>query len=86
MDLINYLVPLFLISLSALFSGLTLGMFSLNKTDLETEINLNNADARKVYNIRKDGNFLLCTLLLGNVAVNAILAVFLNSPLTCVQS
>jgi metal transporter CNNM len=79
MDIINCLIPVFLVSLSALFSGLTLGLFSISKTDLETEIKLNNPYAKKVYEIRKNGNFLLCILLLGNVAVNAALAIFLNS-------
>jgi len=75
----NFIIPLFLVSLSALFSGLTLSLFSLNKTDLETEIKLNNPYAKKVYEVRKDGNLLLCTLLLGNVVVNTALAVFLSS-------
>ncbi len=75
----NFIIPFFLVVLSALFSGLTLSLFSLDKTDLETEIKLDNPYAKKVYEVRKDGNFLLCTLLLGNVIVNAVLAVFLSS-------
>lgn len=54
---------------------------SLNKDELERKMKLNNGDsklAEKVYSVRKNGNLLLCTLLLGNVAVNSILAIFLG--------
>ena len=35
--------------------------------------------ALRIETIRKNGNWLLCTLLLGNVAVNAALAILLDS-------
>ncbi|MBU1167008.1 DUF21 domain-containing protein [Patescibacteria group bacterium] len=75
----SYLIVFVLVSLSALFSGLTLGLFSLNKTDLERKIALGDKQAKKIYPVRKDGNFLLTTLLLGNVAVNSALSIFLGS-------
>ncbi|MFA4941500.1 MAG: hemolysin family protein [Patescibacteria group bacterium] len=75
----TYIIVIFLVSLSALFSGLTLGFFSLNKDDLERKAELGNKQAKKVYNIRKKGNLLLCTLLIGNVAVNSTLSIFLGS-------
>jgi metal transporter CNNM len=34
--------------------------------------------AKKIYPICKDGNLLLCTLLLGNVAVNSLLSISLQ--------
>ena len=39
-------------------------------------------NAKKIYPLRKDGNLLLCTLLLGNVAVNAALAIILGELTT----
>lgn len=75
----QYLIVVFLVLLSALFSGLTLGFFSLNKDDLERKAKLGDKLAKKVYKIRKNGNLLLCTLLIGNVAVNTTLSIFLGS-------
>ncbi|MBI4152393.1 HlyC/CorC family transporter [Candidatus Woesearchaeota archaeon] len=79
MVLFNYLIITFLIGLSALFSGLSLGLMSLGPYALQRKIKLGNKNAQKVYPLRKRGNQLLCTLLLGNVAVNSALAVFLGS-------
>ncbi len=75
----EYLIVIILVIMSGLFSGLTLGLFSLNPSSLERKIKLGNKQAEKVYKIRKNGNLLLCTLLLGNVAVNSALAIFLGS-------
>tara|TARA_R110001632_G_scaffold19898_1_gene59813 strand:+ start:11627 stop:12637 length:1011 start_codon:yes stop_codon:yes gene_type:complete len=74
----EYLIVTVLVILSACFSGLTLGFFSLNLTSLERKIKLGDPRAKKVYPIRKNGNLLLCTLLVGNVAVNATAAIFLG--------
>jgi metal transporter CNNM len=74
-----YIIVLALILLSALFSGLTLGFFSLNRDDLQRKVKLKDKRAEKVYRIRQKGNLLLCTLLIGNVAVNSALSIFLGS-------
>lgn len=70
-----------LLCLSALFSGLTLGLMSLDKTGLEIVMGGDDPKAaqhaKKIYPVRANGNLLLCTLLLGNVAVNALLSIFL---------
>lgn len=79
---INYVIVLGFLILSGLFSGLTLGLMSLNTFDLERKVKLNNKNAKKIYPLRKTGNLLLCTLLLGNVAVNSALAIFLGSVTT----
>ncbi|GMH53352.1 hypothetical protein TL16_g01434, partial [Triparma laevis f. inornata] len=65
--------------LSGLFSGLTLGLLGLDKTGLEIVMGGNDpkaiAAAKKIAPVRDNGNQLLCTLLLGNVAVNAMLSI-----------
>lgn len=72
-------IALALIALSALFSGLTLGYFTLNVHTLRRQAKLGDAQAAAIVPIRERGNHLLTTLLLGNVAVNAILSVYLSS-------
>jgi len=75
----NYAVIAILLLMSAVFSGLTLGLFSLNVSELKRKIRLGDKKAKKVYKVRKNGNLLLCTLLIGNVAVNSAMAIFLGS-------
>jgi len=75
----EYVVVIALLVLSALFSGLTLGLMGLDVQTLKRKARLGDLRAARIYPIRKRGNQLLTTLLLGNVAVNAILAVFLGS-------
>ena len=79
MDLLNYLIIFFLLVLSALFSGLTLGLMSLGPYSLQRKVKMGDAAAKKIYPLRKKGNQLLSTLLFGNVAVNSALAIFLGS-------
>ncbi len=67
-----------LILLSGLFSGLTIGLYSLNKTELERKAALGNKDAQRVHQVREKGNLLLVSLLLGNVAVNAAISLILG--------
>jgi len=74
----SYIIVIVLVSFSGLFSGLTLGLLGLDNHDLKRKISLGNKDAKKVYSVRKRGNLLLCTLLLGNVGVNTALAIFLG--------
>jgi len=75
----TYIIIILLVCMSAFFSGLTLGFFSLNKDDLRRKAKLGDKLAKKVFSVRKDGNLLLCTLLIGNVAVNSALSIFLGS-------
>jgi metal transporter CNNM len=73
----DYLIIFVLIIFSALFSGLTIGFLGLNKTELERKATLKNKKAIKIITIRKDANFLLVVLLLGNVLINSMLSIFL---------
>lgn len=67
-----------LIAFSAVFSGLNLGLYSLNRTDLERKTELGNKQAARVLRIRTRGNLLLVSLLLGNVAVNSAISIILG--------
>jgi len=71
----------FLVSLSGLFSGLTLGLLGLDVIGLQI---VQKGDdqylarcAEKIAPVREKGNMLLCTLLLGNVAVNSALSILM---------
>jgi len=75
----TYIIIILLISLSALFSGLTLGLMSLNAQELKRKMSLGDKEAERVYEVRRRGNLLLSTLVVGNVAVNSSLAIFLGS-------
>lgn len=68
-----------LLLLSALLSGLTLGLMSLSTNDLKRKAELGHKHALLVYPLRQHGNELLVSLILGNTLVNAILTVVLNS-------
>jgi len=75
----DYLIIIVLISLSALFSGLTLGYFSLNVGTLRRKAKLGDVTAIAILPVRERGNQLLTSLLLGNVIVNATLSIYLGS-------
>lgn len=74
-----YLLSLFLICCSAIFSGLTLAYFSLDIHSLKRRAKAGDPQAVVIYPLRARGNLLLTTLLLGNVTVNTILSVYLGS-------
>lgn len=75
----HYIIIICLLCLSACFSGLNLGMMGLSPHDLKRKADLGDKRAKKIYAVRKKGNLLLVTLLLGNVCVNAAIAVFMGS-------
>jgi metal transporter CNNM len=78
-----------LILLSGLFSGLTLGLMGLDKIGMDIVSGAGKSKdatpkqrqqaqyAAIIKPIRDEGNQLLCTLLLGNVAVNAMLSILM---------
>lgn len=72
----------FCISQSAIFSGLNLAFFSVSKLRLEIESSQQNKHASKVKVMREDSNFLLTTILWGNVGINVLLTLLSNSVMT----
>lgn len=78
-ELLSIVVTIGLLALSALFSGLTIGLFALDTNELRRKMELGDKQAIKLYPIRSRGNQLLVTLILGNVLVNSALTVVLNS-------
>lgn len=71
-----------LLVLSGMFSGLNLGLMALDPMELRIVQSCGTDKekkyARKIEPIRRKGNYLLCSLLLGNVLVNTTLTILLD--------
>eukprot|EP00931_Biecheleriopsis_adriatica_P070784 TRINITY_DN44594_c0_g1_i1.p1 TRINITY_DN44594_c0_g1~~TRINITY_DN44594_c0_g1_i1.p1 ORF type:complete len:589 (-),score=140.40 TRINITY_DN44594_c0_g1_i1:71-1837(-) len=77
-------------ALSAVFSGLNLGLMCLDcnqlvclanaasRKDADKEAKQQAVWAKRILPLRKDGNTLLCTILLGNVMVNSYMTILLG--------
>ncbi len=70
---------------SAMFSGLNLAFFGVSRLQLEVEAETN-IRAERVLRMRQDSNFLLTTILWGNVSINVLLTLLSNSVLTGVMA
>ena len=74
---------LILMVLSGLFSGLNLGLMALDPTTLKIVMRSGSKRqqryAKIIHRVRRYGNYLLCTLLLGNVLVNSTFTILLDN-------
>ncbi|KAM3568939.1 hypothetical protein VYU27_008948, partial [Nannochloropsis oceanica] len=77
-----WILVVFLVCLSGLFAGLTLGFMGLDKIGLEIVMEAGDSEsrrcARRIAPVRRDGNLLLCSLLFGNVAVNVLISILMS--------
>ncbi|XP_027478757.1 metal transporter CNNM4 isoform X1 [Zalophus californianus] len=80
---LHILLIMVLLGLSGIFSGLNLGLMALDPMELRIVQNCGTQKerryARKIEPIRRKGNYLLCSLLLGNVLVNTSLTILLDN-------
>ncbi|RXA21904.1 DUF21 domain-containing protein [Methanosarcina sp. MSH10X1] len=80
-EIIIWILILICLMQSAIFSGMTIGVFGLGRLRLEIEAEADSKEAIKILQIRRDSNFLLTTLLWGNVGVNVLIALLTDSVL-----
>ncbi|XP_075960446.1 metal transporter CNNM4-like isoform X2 [Anarhichas minor] len=80
---LQVIIICFLLVLSGMFSGLNLGLMALDPMELRIVQTCGTEKekkyARKIEPIRRKGNYLLCSLLLGNVLVNTTLTILLDN-------
>lgn len=82
----TWLGIVFCISQSAMFSGLNLALLGISRMRLEIEAAGGNAAADRILTMRKDSNFLLTTILWGNVGINVLLTLLADSVLAGVSA
>lgn len=73
---------IFTLLLSALFAGLTIGLMSLDLSDLRRKAKDGDKNAVKVLHIRKNSMRLLVTLLLGNATANSFFSILVGDHMT----
>lgn len=78
-EIITWILIALCLTQSAIFSGLTIGIFGLGRLRLEIEAEAGNKNAIKILQLRRDSNFLLTTMLWGNVGINVLIALLTDS-------
>jgi len=86
LDTLLWLGIVFCLTQSAMFSGLNLAFFSLSRLQLEVEVSHGNKTAARVLAVRQDSNFLLTTILWGNVGINVLLTLLSDSVMAGVMA
>lgn len=85
-DILIWVGIAFCVTQSAIFSGLNLAFFSLSRLQLEVEAKQGRASAQVILSMREDSNFLLSTILWGNVSINVLLTLLSDSVLAGMYS
>jgi len=85
-ETLTWMGVIFCATQSATLSGLNLAVFSLSRLRLETAAESGDADARRVLALRRNANFTLVTILWGNVSVNVLLTLLVESLLAGVAA
>ncbi len=81
-NLITWMGILLCLSQSAMFSGMNLAAFSISRLRMEVQSAAGDQNAKKVLALRQDANFLLTTILWGNVGINVLLTLLSDSVMT----
>ncbi len=77
--LIVLILTLLLLALGAAFSGMNIGLMMIRPAELKRKAAHGDKIAERLYRYRKNGNYLIVCLLLGNVAVISVLTLLLDS-------
>lgn len=85
-DLLIWLAVAFCVSQSATLSGLNLAIFSIGRLHLEAMAAAGDRHAARVLAFREDANVTLVTILWGNVGVNVLLTLLVESVLAGVAA
>jgi hypothetical protein len=85
MDLYVWIGIIGCLTQSAMFSGLNLAFFGFSRLQLEAEAETSGR-AKRVLAMREDSNFLLTTILWGNVGINVLLTLLSSSVLAGVAA
>lgn len=85
-ELLTWLGIVLCLSQSAMFSGLNLAMLGMSRLRLEVESVGGNVAAKRILAMRQDANFLLTTILWGNVAINVLLTLLSDSVMAGVSA
>lgn len=85
-DWLTWLGIVFCLSQSAMFSGLNLALLGISRLRLEIEDSAGSSGAKRILRLRNDTNFLLTTILWGNVGINVLLTLLSNSVLAGISA
>ncbi len=84
-DSLTWAAIVFCVTQSAMFSGCNLAFYRLSRLRLEVEAK-RDPRADRVLRLRRDSNFLLATILWGNVSINVLLTLLSDSVLAGVSA